>query len=43
MGMCPRSEDLLARGVSISIGPFYEEEDLDDIITAVQKVAYHLL
>lgn len=43
MGMCPRSEDLLARGVSISIGPFYEEEDLDDIITAVQKVAHHLL
>lgn len=43
MGMCPRSEDLLARGVSISIGPFYEEEDLDDIITAVQKVAHYLL
>lgn len=43
MGMCPRSEDLLARGISISIGPFYEEEDLDDIITGVQKVAYHLL
>lgn len=43
MGMCPRSEDLLARSVSLSIGPFYEEEDLDDIITGVQKVAHHLL
>lgn len=43
MGMCPRSEDLLARGVGISIGPFYEEEDLDDIIVGVQKVAHHLL
>jgi 8-amino-3,8-dideoxy-alpha-D-manno-octulosonate transaminase len=43
MGLCPRSEDLLARGVSISIGPFYEEVDLDDIIVAVQKVAQHLL
>jgi 8-amino-3,8-dideoxy-alpha-D-manno-octulosonate transaminase len=43
MGMCPRSEDLLARGVSISVGPFYEEEDLEDIITGVQKVAHHLL
>lgn len=43
LGMCPRSEDLLARSVSISVGPFYEEEDLDDIITGVQKVAHHLL
>ena len=43
MGMCPRSEDLLARGVGISVGPFYEEEDLDDIIAGVEKVARHLL
>ncbi len=43
MGMCPQTEDLLARGVSISLGPFYEEEDLDDIITGVQKAAHHLL
>ncbi|MBX3010259.1 MAG: DegT/DnrJ/EryC1/StrS family aminotransferase [Caldilineaceae bacterium] len=43
LGMCPRSEDLLARAVSVSLGPFYEEEDLDDIITGVQKVAHHLL
>lgn len=43
MGMCPRTEDLLARTVSINIGPFYTEEDLDDIITGVRKVAQHLL
>jgi hypothetical protein len=43
MGMCPRSEDLLARAVGIGVGPFYEEEDLEDIITGVQKVARHLL
>ncbi|MCL4862718.1 MAG: DegT/DnrJ/EryC1/StrS family aminotransferase [Caldilineaceae bacterium] len=43
MGMCPRSEDLLARGVGISVGPFYEEEDLDGIIAGVEKVARHLL
>jgi len=43
MGMCPRSEDLLSRAVSVSVGPFYEEEDLDDLITGVQKVAHHLL
>jgi hypothetical protein len=43
MGMCPRSEDLLARSISVSIGPFYEEEDLDDVIVGLQKVAHHLL
>lgn len=43
MGMCPRSEDLLSRAVSVSVGPFYEEEDLDDLIMGVQKVAHHLL
>lgn len=43
LGMCPRSEDLLARGVSVGLGPFMEEEDLDDVITGVQKVAHHLL
>ena len=31
MGMCPRSEDLLSRSVMISTGPFYTEEDLDDV------------
>jgi 8-amino-3,8-dideoxy-alpha-D-manno-octulosonate transaminase len=43
MGMCPRSEDLLARSLMISTGPFYSEEDLDDIIFGVQKVATELL
>jgi dTDP-4-amino-4,6-dideoxygalactose transaminase len=43
MGMCPRSKDLLARSLSTGVGPFFEEEDLDDIITGVQKVANHLL
>ena len=36
-------EDLLARSVSVSIGPFYEEEDLDDVMTGLQKVAHHLV
>lgn len=43
MGMCPRSEDLLARSVMISTGPFYTEEDLDEIIFGIQKVAEQLL
>ncbi len=42
MGMCPRSEDLLSRSVMISIGPFYTEEDLDDIMFGIQKVASDL-
>ena len=43
MGMCPKSEELLARCVSLSVGPFYEEEALDGIIVGMQKVAHHLL
>jgi 8-amino-3,8-dideoxy-alpha-D-manno-octulosonate transaminase len=41
MGICPRSEDLLARGISLNLGPFYTEADLDDILTGVEKVARH--
>jgi 8-amino-3,8-dideoxy-alpha-D-manno-octulosonate transaminase len=43
MGMCPRSEDLLARSLSIGIGPRMTEEDADDVVRAVRKVAEHLL
>jgi hypothetical protein len=43
MGMCPGSEDRLARSVMISTGPFYTEENLEEIIQGVQKVAAHLL
>lgn len=38
MGLCPRTEDLLRRGVSLRIGPFYDEADLDDIIRGMYKV-----
>ncbi|MEM7531783.1 MAG: DegT/DnrJ/EryC1/StrS family aminotransferase [Chloroflexota bacterium] len=38
MGMCPRSEDLLARAVSIGVGPMYTEEDLADVIVGVEKI-----
>lgn len=43
MGMCPRTEDLLARSLMISTGPFYTEENLEEIILGLQKVAGHLL
>lgn len=43
MGMCPRSEDLLARSLSIGVGPMMTPADADDIVAAVRKVAEHLL
>jgi 8-amino-3,8-dideoxy-alpha-D-manno-octulosonate transaminase len=43
MGMCPQSEDLLSRSLSIGIGPRMTEEDADDVVRAVRKVADHLL
>jgi 8-amino-3,8-dideoxy-alpha-D-manno-octulosonate transaminase len=43
MGLCPRSEALLQRSLSIGIGPQMDEEDADDVVRAVRKVAEHLL
>jgi 8-amino-3,8-dideoxy-alpha-D-manno-octulosonate transaminase len=43
MGMCPRSEDLLGRSLSVGIGPMMTQGDVDDIVAAVRKVAEHLL
>lgn len=43
MGMCPRSEDLLGRSVSIGVGPHMTDAEIDDAVRAVRKVAEHLL
>ncbi|HEY7269067.1 MAG TPA: DegT/DnrJ/EryC1/StrS family aminotransferase [Dehalococcoidia bacterium] len=43
MGMCPRSEDLLARSMSVAIGPKLTDADEEDIVRAVRKVADALL
>jgi 8-amino-3,8-dideoxy-alpha-D-manno-octulosonate transaminase len=43
MGLCPRSEDLLGRSMTIGVGPKMTDEDADDIVQAVRKVADHLL
>jgi 8-amino-3,8-dideoxy-alpha-D-manno-octulosonate transaminase len=43
MGMCPRSEDLLSRSLSVAIGPRLTDADEDDIVRAVRKVAAALL
>ena len=43
LGMCPQSEDLLARSLSIQLGALMTDEDADDVVRAVRKVAEHLL
>ncbi len=43
MGMCPRTEDLLARSVGIALGPMMSDDDIEDIASGVRKVAAHLL
>src|SRR5262249_37427988 len=43
LGICPRSEDLLQRSLSIPVGPHMTEEDADDAVRAVRKVAGHLI
>lgn len=43
MGMCPRTEDLLARSVGIAAGPMMTDEDIADVVRGVRKVAAHLL
>lgn len=42
-GLCPQSEDLLARGLVINVGPFYTDADLTAISHGVHKVAHRYL
>ncbi len=42
-GLCPRSEDLLGRSMSVQFGPAMDDQDEDDVVRAVRKVAEHLL
>jgi 8-amino-3,8-dideoxy-alpha-D-manno-octulosonate transaminase len=43
MGMCPQTEDLAARAVTVGVGVAYDERDCADAAQAVTKVAGHLL
>lgn len=43
MGMCPRSEDYLARCVVTGISPLMTDRDADDLVAAVSKVAAAML
>ena len=40
---CPRTETLVARSVTIGIGPTFTPDDCDQIGAAVHKVARHVL
>jgi hypothetical protein len=42
-GLCPRTEELVARSVIVPIGVGYRERDCKDVATAVRKVACRLL
>jgi dTDP-4-amino-4,6-dideoxygalactose transaminase len=42
-GLCPRTEELVARSVIVPIGVGYRERDCDDVASAVRKVACRLL
>ena len=42
-GLCPRTEELVARSVIVPIGVGYRERDCEDVASAVRKVACRLL
>ena len=43
MGMCPQTEDLVARSITVGVGYAFSQEDCDDVATAIHKVAAVLL
>ncbi|MDQ3328638.1 MAG: DegT/DnrJ/EryC1/StrS family aminotransferase, partial [Chloroflexota bacterium] len=42
MGMCPHTEDLLARSVGIALGPMMDDQEVSGIVRGIQKVAAHV-
>jgi 8-amino-3,8-dideoxy-alpha-D-manno-octulosonate transaminase len=43
LGMCPQSEDLMARAARVGVSPAFSERDCDDVAEAISKVAKALL
>jgi dTDP-4-amino-4,6-dideoxygalactose transaminase len=41
--MCPRTLDLLGRALNLDVSPLLTDEDVEEIIAAVRKVAEVLL
>jgi dTDP-4-amino-4,6-dideoxygalactose transaminase len=42
-GLCPRTEELVARSIIVPVGVRYSDRDCDEVATAVRKVAAQLL
>lgn len=42
-GLCPRTEELVARSIIVPIGPQWSDEECDQVVEAVRKVGEHLL
>jgi dTDP-4-amino-4,6-dideoxygalactose transaminase len=42
-GLCPKTEDLASRSITVGIGPAFTAHDCDDVALGVRKVAAHLL
>jgi dTDP-4-amino-4,6-dideoxygalactose transaminase len=43
IGMCPQTEDLAARSITVGIGPRFDATDCEDVAAAIVKVAGDLL
>jgi dTDP-4-amino-4,6-dideoxygalactose transaminase len=42
-GLCPNTEDLVGRSVTVGVGPAFTERDCDDVAEGVRKVVHHVL
>jgi len=40
-GDCPVAEEILRSAVRIPISEFYSDDDVNDIVTAIKKVAHY--
>ena len=43
MGMCPQTEELIARSATVGVGAAFSEDDCKDVSEAVLKVTRHVL
>jgi dTDP-4-amino-4,6-dideoxygalactose transaminase len=42
-GLCPSTEDLVGRSVTVGVGPAFSERDCHDVAEGVRKVVHHVL
>jgi dTDP-4-amino-4,6-dideoxygalactose transaminase len=43
LGLCPKTEEMMSRGIVLPIGSKFTDSDADDIIAAFLKVHSHLI